>query len=165
MGAVGARRSSEPERGFAPPTSNRVGFEAAAAGGAARVGGVVGRVTTSKPPLRFRRLPHAEVCLDEAPQQRRGSAPLRSASLRVPVAVTFPSRLLGLALLRPGRAGAGLLLPRCRSVHTFGMRFALRVVFLDGALAPVSVREAVPPRRIVREPRAGAVLELPVAAG
>jgi uncharacterized protein len=79
----------------------------------------------------------------------------------VPVAVTLPSRLLGLSLLRPGRAGAGLLLPRCRSVHTFGMRFALRVVLLDGELAPVSVRATVPPRRIVREPRAAAVLELP----
>jgi hypothetical protein len=116
-------------------------------------------VNRSPLPLRFRRLPHAEVCLDEAPHQRRGSASLRSASLRVPVAVTFPSRLLGLALLRPGRAGAGLLIPRCRSVHTFGMRFALRVVFLDDALAPLSVRETVPPRRIVREPRAAAVLE------
>lgn len=79
----------------------------------------------------------------------------------MPVALTLPSRLLGLALLRPERAGSGLLIPRCRSVHTFGMRFALRVVFLDGELAPLSVRETVPPRRIVREPRAAAVLELP----
>jgi hypothetical protein len=101
-------------------------------------------VTNDAPPLRFRRLPHAEAC-----------------SRLVPVAVTYPSRLLGLAGLRPGRAGAGLLIPRCRSVHTFGMRFALRVVFLDGDLAPVSVREAVPPRRIVRDPGATAVLELP----
>jgi uncharacterized membrane protein (UPF0127 family) len=101
-------------------------------------------VTHDAPPLRFRRLPHAEVC-----------------SRQVPVAVTFPSRLLGLAVLRPGRAGAGLLIPRCRSVHTFGMRFALRVVFLDGDLAPLSVRETVPPRRIVRDPGATAVLELP----
>jgi uncharacterized membrane protein (UPF0127 family) len=105
-------------------------------------------VTDSELPLRLRRLPRAEAC-----------------SRRVPVAVTLPSRLLGLALLRPGRAGAGLLIPRCRSVHTFGMRFALRVVFLDGAMAPVSVREPVGPRRIVREPRAAAVLELPAAAG
>jgi uncharacterized protein len=101
-------------------------------------------VNRSPLPLRFRRLPHAEV-----------------GARRVPVAVTFPSRLLGLSGLRPGRAGAGLLIPRCRSVHTFGMRFALRVVFLDGDLAPVSVREAVPPRRIVRDPGAAAVLELP----
>jgi uncharacterized protein len=105
-------------------------------------------VTDSDLPLRLRRLPHAKAC-----------------SRRVPVAVTLPSRLLGLALLRPGRAGVGLLIPRCRSVHTFGMRFALRVVFLDGAMAPVSVREAVPPRRLVREPRAAAVLELPARAG
>jgi hypothetical protein len=94
-------------------------------------------------PLRLRGLPRAELC-----------------SARVPVAVTLSSRLLGLALLRPERAGAGLLIPRCRSVHTFGMRFALRVVFLDGELAPLSVRETVPPRRIVREPGAAAVLEL-----
>jgi uncharacterized protein len=101
-------------------------------------------VTHDATPLRFRGVPHAEV-----------------SSRRVPVAVTLPSRLLGLALLRPERAGAGLLIPRCRSVHTFGMRFALRVVFLDGELAPLSVRETVPPRRIVREPGAAAVLELP----
>ena len=45
--------------------------------------------------------------------------------LEVPVATTRLSRLLGLALLRRRRAGAGLLIPRCRSVHTFGMRFPL----------------------------------------
>jgi hypothetical protein len=84
----------------------------------------------------------------------------------VPVAVTLLSRLLGLALLRPGRAGEGLLIPRCRSVHTFGMRFAVHVVFLDSWLAPVSVRGSVPPNRVLREPRASAVVELPaVRAG
>ena len=70
-------------------------------------------------PLRFRRLPTAEV-----------------ASRRVPVAVTLLSRLLGLALLSPGRAGEGLLIPRCRSVHTFGMRFPLDLVFLDRSRQP-----------------------------
>jgi uncharacterized protein len=77
------------------------------------------------------------------------------------VAVTLLSRLLGLALLRAERAGEGLLIPRCRSVHTFGMRFAIHVVFLDRTLAPVSVRGAVPPNRVVREPGATAVVELP----
>ncbi len=99
-------------------------------------------------PLRFRRLPTAEV-----------------ASRRVPVAVTLLSRLLGLALLSPGRAGEGLLIPRCRSVHTFGMRFALDVVFLDRSRQTVSVRGAVPRNRIVRERGADAVLETPAAAG
>ena len=95
-------------------------------------------------PLRFRRLPTAEV-----------------ASRRVPVAVTLPSRLLGLALLRPGRAGEGLLIPRCRSVHTFGMRFRLDVVFLGRDSRPLSRRDAVPPNRIVRDRRAASVLEVP----
>lgn len=80
------------------------------------------------------------------------------------MAATLLSRLLGLALLRPERAGEGLLIPRCRSVHTFGMRFALRVVFLDEALGRVSVRDRVGPGRVVREPGASAVLELPARA-
>lgn len=49
----------------------------------------------------------------------------------VPVARTAISRLLGLAWLKRDRAGTGLLIPGCRSVHTFGMRFEIEVVFLD----------------------------------
>jgi uncharacterized membrane protein (UPF0127 family) len=105
-------------------------------------------VITTAHPYRFRRLPTAEV-----------------ASRRVPVAVTLLSRLLGLALLRPGRAGEGLLIPRCRSVHTFGMRFAVDVVFLDRARAPISVRRAVPRNRVVADRHATAVLELPARRG
>ena len=100
--------------------------------------------TTDRRPRRLRRLPRAEV---------RGR--------RVPVAVSRRARLLGLALLDRSRAGAGLLIPGCRSVHTFGMRFALDLVFLDFDLRPVAFREAVPPGRLVFERRAQAVLELP----
>jgi uncharacterized protein len=107
-------------------------------------GGVVGGVTATAPPLRLRRLPTADV-----------------AGGRVPVAVTLLSRLLGLALLRPARAGEGLLIPRCRSVHTFGMRFAICVVFLDGAGRPISIRGSVPPNRVVHERDAVATVELP----
>jgi uncharacterized membrane protein (UPF0127 family) len=81
----------------------------------------------------------------------------------VPVAVTLLSRLLGLALLSPGRAGQGLLIPGCCSVHTFGMRFRLDVLFLDRQRRPLSFRHAVPANRVVREPRACGVLELPAA--
>ncbi len=104
-------------------------------------------VTASAHPHRFRRLPVAEV-----------------ASRRVPVAVTLLSRLLGLALLSPGRAGAGLLIPRCRSVHTFGMRFAIDVLFLDRDRRPIEVARAVPPNRIVGRRGADSVLEFPARA-
>ena len=62
-------------------------------------------------------------------------------------------RLLGLALRRrpPGHA---LLLPRCRSVHTFGMRFALDLIWLDRDGRVLRVDEAVPPWRVRSVPRA-----------
>lgn len=79
---------------------------------------------------------------------------------RVPVASTFRARLLGLAHLDRDEAGPGLLIPRCSSVHTFGMRFPLDLVFLDRDGRPCSVRRDVPPRRFAWDRRAGAVLEL-----
>ena len=85
----------------------------------------------------------------------------RVAGVRVPVAERFVSRLLGLALLERTEAGAGLLIPRCRCVHTFGMRFALDLVFLDPEGREIRRVHAVPARRVVRERRADAVLELP----
>jgi len=85
------------------------------------------------------------------------------AGRRVRVAAGHRARLLGLAHLDRENAGAGLLIPRCRSVHTFGMRFALDVVFLDAADRPLSIRRGLPPRRIAVERRAVAVLELPAA--
>jgi uncharacterized membrane protein (UPF0127 family) len=87
------------------------------------------------------------------------------AGHRVPVAATRLARLLGLALLDREAAGAGLLIPGCRSVHTFGMRFGLDLVFLDDRMRPVSVRHRVPSRRIALERGARAVLELPAAGG
>ena len=71
------------------------------------------------------------------------------------------ARLLGLAGLRRERAGAGLLIPRCRSVQTLGMRFALDIVFLDGDGQVLELRRAVGPGRVVSCRGAAAVLELP----
>jgi uncharacterized membrane protein (UPF0127 family) len=79
----------------------------------------------------------------------------------VRVANGLRARLFGLSHLDREQAGAGLLLPRCSSVHTFGMRFALDLVFLDGDGRPCSVSREVPPRRFVWVRRASAVLELP----
>ena len=96
---------------------------------------------------------------------RRLSLKLISGDLSVPVADSCRSRLIGLALLSRTEAGAGLLIPRCRAVHTLGMRFAVDLHFLDGAGAPISVRRAVPARRFAFERRARSVLELPALDG
>jgi uncharacterized protein len=85
---------------------------------------------------------------------------VRVLGFTVPVATSMSSRLLGLALLRHGRAGPGLLIPRCRSVHTFGMRFPLDLLFLDAEGRVIALRRAVPPCRVKRCPGAMAVLEL-----
>jgi uncharacterized protein len=84
--------------------------------------------------------------------------------LEVPVAAGFRARLLGLAHLDREEAGSGLLIPDCRSVHTFGMRFALDLVFLDRLGRPLAASRAVPPRRLAGHRAAAAVLELPSAA-
>ncbi|HEX6228389.1 MAG TPA: DUF192 domain-containing protein [Solirubrobacterales bacterium] len=81
----------------------------------------------------------------------------------VAVARGLRSRLLGLAHLDRERVGEGLLIPRCSSVHTMGMRFPLDVCFLDPRGRTISIRAAVPPHRLVWERRAAAVLELPAA--
>lgn len=70
------------------------------------------------------------------------------------------SRVLGLARLDELPADWGLLIPGCRSVHTFGMRFALDLVWLDGAGRVVAVGPGVPRRRNVACRRARSVVEL-----
>jgi len=98
----------------------------------------------TRPARRFRRL------------ERR-----RVHGFEVMVAGDPVSRLLGLALLDRHRAPEGLLIPRCRSVHTYGMRFPLDLLFLGPDCQPlIAVREVGPGHR-VRVPEAAAVLELP----
>ena len=76
------------------------------------------------------------------------------------VARGFRERLIGLSWSRSPRAAA-LLLPRCRSVHTFGMRFALDLFWLDASGDIVRVDRGVPPWRVVRCRGARAVVEVP----
>lgn len=65
--------------------------------------------------------------------------------------------LLGRSGLEPGE---GMLFPHTGSVHTMFMRFPIDVVFLDRELRVLSVREAVPAWRTVKERGAKATLEL-----
>ena len=98
------------------------------------------------------------------PDPEGHGAEVGRGGVEVPVALGLRARLLGLSHLDREEAGPGLLIPRCARVHTFGMRFALDLVFLDGALRPLAVRRAVPPggSPVVG---AAAVLELPSREG
>ena len=78
---------------------------------------------------------------------------------RVFVACSFRSRLLGLAFLADLPADCCLLLPRCGAVHTFGMRFALDLMFFDGVGELLDLRSCVAPGRVVRVKGARCVLE------
>jgi uncharacterized membrane protein (UPF0127 family) len=97
-------------------------------------------------PTRLGRLPSARVAGFDV---RRADTPL--------------ARLRGLAGLRELPRGTGLLLPRTRSVHTFGMRVALDLVWIDGDERVVRVDRAVPPGRVRACRAASAVIELPAA--
>jgi uncharacterized membrane protein (UPF0127 family) len=83
----------------------------------------------------------------------------------IPVARSFRSRLRGLAWRERSEAGPGLLIPRCSSVHTFGMRFELDVYFLDRDGRVLAVRRRVPPGRVLWHRGAAAVLEIPAGEG
>lgn len=71
------------------------------------------------------------------------------------VARDVRTRTLGLMFRRgvPAGYGRGLLFPRCRSLHTFHMRFALDMAFLDAQGRPLSLRRGVPAWRVAGGPR------------
>ncbi|MFN2612324.1 MAG: DUF192 domain-containing protein [Solirubrobacterales bacterium] len=77
------------------------------------------------------------------------------------VAGSRRSRLLGLARIDREAAPPGLLIPGCGSVHTFGMRFALDLYFLDAGGRIAEVRLGVAPGRFARCRAATSVLEVP----
>jgi uncharacterized membrane protein (UPF0127 family) len=83
----------------------------------------------------------------------------------VPIATGLRIRLFGLAHLDRDEAGPGLLIPRCSSVHTFGMRFPLDLYFLDGRGAVREARREVPPRRLASCRGAEMVLEICAGEG
>ena len=79
--------------------------------------------------------------------------------LHLASATTPRARFLGLAWLDPIPVDWALALPRCRSVHTFWMRFALDLVWVDAEGGVVRIDAAVPPRRSRSCRRAAAVVE------
>ena len=79
--------------------------------------------------------------------------------LRVAEAESRAARMKGLARLDAMPAAMALHIPRCRSVHTFTMRYPLDLIWLSGDGEPVRVDRAVPPRRLKWCPRARSVVE------
>ena len=102
------------------------------------------------PPSRLRRLPLVTVAAVAGFEVRCANTPL--------------ARMRGLAGLRALPPGTALLLPRTRSIHTFGMRFALDLIWLDGDDRIVRIDRGVPPRRLRACRHARAVIELPADA-
>ena len=94
--------------------------------------------------------------------------------LELRLASSAPRRLVGLIGRGGLRSGTGLLIPRCASVHTVGMRFAIDVVFVRLAghqLEVLAVRESLPPWRAARVRRRrlgvprGEIAAIELAAG
>ena len=73
------------------------------------------------------------------------------------IADTFAKRLAGL-LVGPPRP---LLLLGTRCIHTFGMRYAIDIWFLDETGAVLKQYSGVPPRRVVGQLSARHILESP----
>ena len=73
-------------------------------------------------------------------------------------------RMRGLLGRPPLQAGEGLLIEPCPSVHTFGMRYALDLVYLDAAGQVLKLVQELRPWRMSSCTRAHATLELPSGA-
>lgn len=82
----------------------------------------------------------------------------------VSITETTKERMRGL-LGRDGLAhDEALLLGHCWSIHTFGMRFAIDVLFLDSHQRIVAIHHEVPKRRMLLNLRATQTLEMSAGA-
>jgi uncharacterized protein len=97
--------------------------------------------------------------LDDLPERRL------PGGLRLAVARSRRARLRGLAFLDELPPDRALLFERCRSVHTFGMRFALDLIWLDADRRLVRLDRDVPRRRVRSCREALHVVEVAAGAG
>ncbi len=87
-----------------------------------------------------------------------------AGGLSVRIADSFVSRALGLLVGAPLGPAEALLIEPCSSVHTFGMRYPIDVVFIDRDARIVRVCPEVRAGRIRLAPGARAALELRAGA-
>lgn len=69
-------------------------------------------------------------------------------------------RVLGLARLDREEAGPGLMIPRCNSVHTYGMRFAVHLVYLGPNRELMRLVLGVEPGQVITTSGARCVVEV-----
>ena len=80
------------------------------------------------------------------------------------VADTSAKRRTGLLKHERLEPGEGLWIKPCESVHTFFMKFAIDLVYIDKKNKVRKVRHAVPPWRLSACLTAHSILELPAGA-
>ena len=80
-------------------------------------------------------------------------------SLSFRVLTSWVERLVG--LLGTGRDAMPVVLMRCASIHTFGMRYPLDVAFVDGEGRVLLSQRALPPKRLLSVRNAFCVFERP----
>lgn len=80
---------------------------------------------------------------------------------RADIADTSAKRRTGLLKHSTLNAGEGLWIAPCEAVHTFGMRFAIDVLYLDKKRRVLKIRDSMKVRRMSVCFRAYSVLELP----
>lgn len=73
---------------------------------------------------------------------------------------TLWERMRGLLALPALTKSQGLWIEKCHSVHSFGMRYALDLVYLDKRDRIIKIVIDMPPRRCSYAWRAAAVIEL-----
>jgi Uncharacterized conserved protein len=79
------------------------------------------------------------------------------------VADTFWYRFKGLMGVRELRAGSGMMIAPCNSIHMFFMRISLDIIFLNRDNVVVYMIEGIKPWRISKVVKnANSVIELPV---
>ena len=81
---------------------------------------------------------------------------------RLEVADNLFARMKGLLGKKALADGEGLLIRPCKGIHTFGMKFPIDAVFLDGNNRVIAVTRNILPNRMTRVFfNAVSVLELP----
>ncbi|OZB05658.1 MAG: hypothetical protein B7X54_04790 [Idiomarina sp. 34-48-12] len=71
----------------------------------------------------------------------------------------FPQRLVGMLYLRVASPQRAFWFPRCSSIHTWGMRFAIDVIGLDNQLKIVTVIRNVQPAKVIRLAGVDSIIE------